>query len=110
MIKHIFRTFAILIGLTSLSGCGKVIEEGEVYAKAYVPAHQIEVDDTIYTQIGDITVPIVSSHMENVPDRWYIAFKKIDEESKSWLTRELEVTKETYDGYAEGDYISFKQN
>jgi hypothetical protein len=97
----------LAIGMIAQIGCGPTITEGEVYERQFYPQHDIEVDDTIYIDTGNgMSVPIVSSHTETIPDQWVIRFRKIDEQSKRWITRQVTVDRATYDKYAEGGYFS----
>ena len=84
-------------------GCSP-IQNGAVTNKEFVPEHQVEVDDPDI-EIGDITIP-GGSHMETVPDRWYITFGKEDEDGK-YKERTVCVDQGTYDRYQYGDWINF---
>jgi hypothetical protein len=92
--------------LASTCGCGQ-ITSGEVQSKEFVPEHEIEVDDPDITVSQDplITIP-GGSHMETVPDRWYITIGKEDEDGK-WKTRRFCVDEAVYNQYGEGDWVDF---
>jgi len=97
------RRFLVIL-LLFVCGCSDPITNGEVVNKKFVPEHQIEVDDPDIT-IGDFTIP-GGSHMETVPDRWYVTFAKEDEDGK-YKERTVTVDQMTYDQYGRGDWINF---
>lgn len=97
-----------LLGMILASTCGCTqITSGEIQSKEFVPEHEIEVDDPDIT-VGEITIP-GGSHMETVPDRWYITIGKKCEDDK-WRTRTFQVEQSTYNQYGEGDWVDFGGN
>ena len=107
--KWIIVAFVLGVLLAASCGCSPPITNGEVTFKEFVPEHQIEVDDPDITISHDppITIP-GGSHMETVPDKWYITFGKEDEDGK-YKTRTICVDQQTHDQYQEGDWINFER-
>jgi hypothetical protein len=98
---------AFIAGMLLASSCGcSPITNGEVTSKEFVPEHQIEVDDPDITVSYDppITIP-GGSHMETVPDRWYITFGKEDEDGK-YKERTVCVEQSTYNQHEVGEWIN----
>lgn len=104
--RWIVISFLLGVLCVSSCGCSPPITNGAIVSKEFVPEHQIEVDDPDIT-IGDITIP-GGSHMETVPDRWYVTFGKECEDGE-YRERTMRVDQETYDQFDQGDWINFDE-
>ena len=93
--------------LACISGCGQRITSGEVTSREFIPEHEEEVDDPDI-RIGDITIP-GGSHMETVPDVWWITIEK-DCEDGERRSRNIKVTQGLYDSLKEGDWYNLPED
>jgi hypothetical protein len=107
IIRWVVLMLAFGILIAALSGCGQRITSGEVTYKEFVPEHEIEVDDPDIT-VGDITIP-GGSHMETVPDSWFITIEK-DCEDGEHRSRVIRVEKGLHDSLKEGDWYNLPEN
>lgn len=80
------------------------IYDGEVTDKEYYPAHTTV--EMSYITVGHVSMP--TWHDVYHPPAWYITFKKYSEKSERWLYSKNLVTKDAYNNFQIGDYISFK--
>jgi hypothetical protein len=84
-----------------LTGCS-TISDGDIYDREFVAAHEESTID--YDPVSET----FTTGSESVPDKWYISFRKVNENDGGWLTRRIEVDKPNYDAYKLGDHISLK--
>lgn len=108
---HYIKKSGILLGmmgLFALVGCSPLITSGEVCGRRVVPEHEVEIDDTITIEMGDFPLTIPGSHMETVPDTFFITFRKMDESTNQWMEREITVSENDYDKYKNGDLITLE--
>lgn len=99
------KTISILITIfiiIFLSGCTQQINDGKIICK------KLEKEHTEYytTVIMSGKIPISVPHTKKVPDKYtFIIEKQID---NKMYTREIEVSKEVYEKYNEGDYYKYE--
>lgn len=98
------KTLLGFVAATALfiAGCSS-ITDGDVYDREFVAAHEESTID--YDPISET----FSTGSETVPDKWYISFRKVNEQDGGWLTRRVEVEKSTYDSTNLGDHFSLAQ-
>lgn len=105
--KSNFLIHVALLLVISIVGCGPPpIQDGEVSSKEFVPAHTET--DLVPEYDFDMNFTGFTEEEYDVPDKWYVTFKRMDESTNKWRYRTLQIPKNTFDSYEVGDWISFK--
>lgn len=102
LIKKILKSVILVVFIFQI-GCER-INEGVIIDKEFVPAYTdsgMRMEYNFFSKKYELT-----SYTDHFPDRWYITFKKmVDETTLEYKTREVSVDQSTFNKYNLNDWI-----